>query len=205
MISTIVFLGDSITAAGRTQQKPLGEGYVSQLTEILNHDPLFRETKVINSGINGNTAADLLNRVEEDVVEHRPDILVIKIGINEAYNDFHSGNHLSELNRFEQYYATLLNSIKTSLPQCQIILLTPFYISDNPKDALSLRVAEYSQIVKFLGKHNNFRVLDTQIIFDKAVTQKPAGFWAEDGVHPVLEGHKLLAAEIYVRLKAWVI
>ncbi|NQV29953.1 MAG: hypothetical protein HQ508_03605 [Candidatus Marinimicrobia bacterium] len=205
MISTMLFFGDSITAAGRTLQQPLGQGYVSQLAEFLAHDPLFCEAKVINSGINGNTVGDLLSRVDQDVVQHYPDIILIKIGINEAHNDFMSGIQLSELKRFEQDYKSLLNHLRTRLPQCQIILLTPFYISDTQKDGLYSRVAEYIQIVKSLGKANNFHVLDTQTIFDKAVVEKPARLWAEDGVHPVSEGHKLMAAEIYKQLKTWVI
>ena len=200
MNSTIVFFGNSITAAGKTALNPLGEGYVFFVSTRLAQDPQYSGINIVNSGINGHTVGDLLNRYEQDVIPHNPDTIVVKIGVNDAYNDFMSGIQRTELIRFEQNYSTLLANIRAKLPESRILLLTPFYIAENKQDALYLRVADYIGIVKSLGMKNGLAVLDTQAIFDRAMIEMPAIVWAEDGVHPIVDGHKLLAKELYSKL-----
>ena len=71
---TVVFLGDSITAA-RTYGK-IVENYT------LLRFP-FRKVRFINSGWGGDTAAGGLKRLERDVFRHGATVLIVAYGVND--------------------------------------------------------------------------------------------------------------------------
>ena len=60
----IVFFGDSIT-----------EGY--------NVKEFYDEYRVVNSGISGNTTNDLINRIDSDLYDYNPSVVIIQIGTND--------------------------------------------------------------------------------------------------------------------------
>ena len=60
----IVFFGDSIT-----------EGY--------NVKEFYDEYRVVNSGISGNTPKDLINRIDSDLYDYNPSVVIIQIGTND--------------------------------------------------------------------------------------------------------------------------
>ncbi len=203
MNDKILFFGNSITECSRFDNPPLGNGFVAMTARKLQLDPQFGEVKVINSGIGGNQIDDLLSRYQSDVIEHQPNIVLIKIGINDAYNDFQTGSLPGRLAHFNDGYQRLLDVLKINLRECKFMLLTPYYISDTREDPFYLRMCEYGQIVMELGETHNFPVLDTQAIFDEAVKEKPALQWAHDQIHPASEGHALLAEGVYPFIKKY--
>ena len=71
---TVVFLGDSITAA-RTYGK-IVENYT-----LLRYPD--RKVRFVNSGWGGDTAAGGLKRFERDVLSHKPTVVVIAYGVND--------------------------------------------------------------------------------------------------------------------------
>src|SRR5262245_9272788 len=71
---TVVFLGDSITAA-RTYGK-IVENYT-----LLRFPG--RRVRFVNSGWGGDTAAGGLARLERDVFRHRATVLIVAYGIND--------------------------------------------------------------------------------------------------------------------------
>ncbi len=197
----IVFFGDSITAANRSPQQPLGDGYVSILEEMLSSQFNLNPVRVINSGINGNRVEDLLGRYESDVLGHKPDIVVVKIGINDACTEFISGTEDGQLNSYHAGLDKLIRVLKVGLPQAQFFLLTPYYISDTQTDALYDIMQKYCDVVKNMGAKYDLPVLDLQLVFDSAVKLKSALEWAKDQIHPVRQGHILIAEAAFIFLK----
>ncbi len=195
--ASIVFFGDSITAGSKTIESPLGNGFVSMLAAQLNSVSASDPISVVNSGINGNTVQNLLQRYRSDVIIHNPDTIVIKIGINDAYNDFFSDTSDSSIQHYETDYRRLIQSLRSELPECRILLLTPYYISDSKADLFYKRMAEYIGIVNHLGAEFKLSVFNVQEVFNAAILDKPARAWAADQIHPVSEGHQLMAQHIY--------
>ena len=68
----IVFFGDSLT------QGTMGADYVDKVAALL------RGHNFLNEGVNGDTSLHLYRRVEQDVIAHRPDGVLIMVGINDA-------------------------------------------------------------------------------------------------------------------------
>ncbi len=196
-MTSAVFFGDSITAGSRTLTKPLGEGFVSMVADKMAGNPLFLGFDPINAGVNGHTVHDLLRRVQADVIHYFPHLLIIKIGINDAYNDQCTGEECPGLKRYKTDYTHLIRHIQQELPACQMLLLSPYFISDTQQEVVYKRMALYGEVVQNLGKDFDLPVLDTQDIFNKAVKQKAAREWAADQIHPSKEGHALLADVVY--------
>ena len=71
--STIVCFGDSLTFGTGAHA---GEDYPSQLAELIGRE-------VVNAGVPGDTTADGLRRLEEDVLGHDPMIVLITLGGND--------------------------------------------------------------------------------------------------------------------------
>lgn len=69
----IVAFGDSLTVGVGA---PLGQDYVSQVSARL-------EMPILNRGVSGNTSAQALARLENDVLSIRPDTVILLIGGND--------------------------------------------------------------------------------------------------------------------------
>ena len=81
---TLLFIGDSITECARKERDvPLGVGYVRMVSDLLTIREPAKRIRVINRGIGGHTVEDLRSRWCDHVLAHRPDWLVVKIGIND--------------------------------------------------------------------------------------------------------------------------
>lgn len=72
--STIVFLGDSLTAGARLRDE---ETYPALLADRLSFE-------VVNAGRNGDTSADALARFDRDVAARSPTVVVVLIGGNDG-------------------------------------------------------------------------------------------------------------------------
>jgi len=73
---TVVFLGDSITSGHRL---PVEEAYPHRLREALG-------VEVVNAGISGDTTGGGLIRLETDVLAHAPRLVVVELGVNDAFS-----------------------------------------------------------------------------------------------------------------------
>src|SRR5215470_597811 len=71
---TVVFLGDSITAA-RTYGKVIEDYTLLRFPD--------RKVRFVNAGRGGDTAAGGLGRLEADVFPHRPTVLIVAYGVND--------------------------------------------------------------------------------------------------------------------------
>lgn len=79
----IVALGDSITAA-HTGDWPVAERWPARVEAGLGALFPNRKIRVINAGGGGNTAREGWARFEKDVAAHRPDVVLIEFGGNDA-------------------------------------------------------------------------------------------------------------------------
>jgi len=75
-VSRIVCFGDSLTRGYGASQ---GKDYPARLEEMTG-------IEVINSGVSGNTTADGLVRLEDDVLPFEPDVVLITLGGNDLKN-----------------------------------------------------------------------------------------------------------------------
>ena len=82
-MKTIVLQGDSITDANRNPQFPesSGNGYATMVKGWLGCE-YPGQYHCYNRGIAGNRIGDLYARIREDIINLKPDIVSILIGVN---------------------------------------------------------------------------------------------------------------------------
>ncbi len=92
---TVVAFGDSITA---------WKGWVSMLYGELG-------TEVINSGVGGDTTVHALNRIQKDVIDKNPDLVIVNFGMNDQAVNTSTGKNLTPIEKYEENYRTIIDKI----------------------------------------------------------------------------------------------
>ena len=126
----ILFQGDSITDAGRSKENlaDLGRGYPALVAASLGLDAPG-EHVFINRGISGNRVVDLYARIRADIINLRPDVMSILIGVNDVWHEFRPGNPNGVPDeKFYRIYSMLISEIREALPETRIMILEPFFL-----------------------------------------------------------------------------
>ena len=197
----ILFLGDSVTDAGRNRQEGglwhMGQGYPVMCAGELSHK-YPTKYEFINRGVSGNRITDLYARIKQDCWNLQPDILSILVGINDVGHEVNRGDGVED-NRFEAVYRMLLEDTLKRLPNLKIILMEPFCLAvpHRPDDWGAFRkgAEAKSRIVEKLAREFGCTFVPLQRHFDKACELAPAAYWIGDGVHPTPAGNWLIAEE----------
>ena len=192
---TIVFLGDSITQSASTP-----EGYVTLFERFCGVNGY--EVKAINAGISGHKSDDMLERLERDVLSHKPNWVSISCGVNDVWHSFmanHTGVPLPEYKK----------NITEMVERCQksgakVLLLTSTPIFENLDSPENKKLMDYNTFLRDLAKEKKLVLCDLFAAFSKVYRQKQGteNIMTTDGVHMQPKGYRLMAREIVHALGA---
>ncbi len=193
-MKTILFQGDSITACHRDGDD-LGQGYAMLAAKAL-EKKYPGQFKFINRGVSGDRITDLYERRQADILELKPDILSILVGVNDAGHEVWSGSGV-DVETYMDIYDKLLQEIRQAFPNTKIMLMEPFINEGSAtQDNIEFfegELAMRSEAVQLLcAKHDVF-FLPLQFDLYDLEEQHPAGYWTLDGVHPTLNFHEYIA------------
>lgn len=191
----VLFTGSSSTCSNRhiDANHPLGTlGYVSfAAARLMTH---FKSPRMqfFNRGVNGDRVRDLLARVDEDLIALKPTVVSILIGGNDTWRRYEN-NDPTSIESFEADYRTILTRIRDELG-ARVVLLGLYLLHVSPEKAqwredLNPRIDS----VRRLALEFNADYIPVDAIFAEACTRAPAKYWAEDGIHPNIAGHQLIA------------
>jgi lysophospholipase L1-like esterase len=201
--STLLFIGDSITDAGRDEtgeltpwspELGLGTGYVNLVNATLQEAMPAAGIRIINRGISGNTILDLDARWDVDVINFNPDWLSVMVGINDVWRQFDTPlrNETHVLpGVYEKTFDQLLTRTRPLLKG--LVLMTPYMVEPNKSEPMRARMDEYGAIVRKLAKKHDAVLIDTQAEFDRVTTHIHPMAIAWDRIHPAATGHMILA------------
>jgi lysophospholipase L1-like esterase len=188
---TLVFIGDSITDAGRFDDpEGRGRGYVRLIADALSRRG--QNATIVNTGIGGHRVRDLRARWSSDALEHRPDVLTIYVGINDTWRRYDADDPTSA-DDFERDYRDILRQARDAGVR-RLVLIQPFVTPvdeqqttwgedlDPKRDAISRLAAEFGADVVPLHE-----------IMAAASANLDAGALAWDGVHPTPAGDRVIA------------
>lgn len=197
---SLLFIGDSITDAGRTGQfPPFGQGYVNFLRALVMSRRPELTLKFVNHGIGGNTIRDLAERWERDVLAEQPDHLFVMIGINDVSRRFAAGEqaefHVPLAEFVENYERVLQTSVEAGIRR--IRLCGCFFIEPNREEPMRAMCDRYNAAVADLAKRQGLPFIDQQAVFDRLLQHQHPMTIAPDRVHPSPHGHTAMAEEIY--------
>ena len=148
---TVLFIGDSITDADRSQKayKPYGFGYVKFAANMLLAQYPDYNLNIINTGIAGNSIRDLKDRWKTDCIDHKPDILSILIGVNDVWRRFEQGN-LPRAVFADEYEATYRDLLSDTKEKCnsKFVICEPFMFCNDQSDPIFTQLRRYVGIVR---------------------------------------------------------
>ncbi|WP_265458123.1 SGNH/GDSL hydrolase family protein [Enterococcus sp. HY326] len=198
----IVFVGDSITDAGRdygaapAAWSSWGEGFVNLINAYTTGLHPEKELMIINQGISGNRITDLKERWAE-IMALQPDCLTIMIGVNDVWRQF-DGTFMQQeqvkLDKFEKIYEELI--LESLEKRIKLVLLSAFMVEANQEDPMKKMLMTYNQITEKLADKYGLSYVDLQVEMDRFTALQSSYVLSADRVHPSLAGHVIIA-------KAW--
>ncbi len=203
MEKCMLFQGDSITDAGRsyTDDMNAGYGYATMVKGAIGYaEPgVYR---FYNRGVSGNRVVDLYARIKRDIINLKPDVMSILIGVNDVWHEIDSGNGV-DAPKFERIYNMLIDEIKEALPDVKIIVLAPFVLpgtATRSTDAVpdkwerfTSEVALRAEASRRVAEQHGLAFVELQSLLDAACAKADPSYWLYDGVHPTAMGHALIA------------
>jgi lysophospholipase L1-like esterase len=195
--SRLLFLGDSITDMkwGRNERDRnhyLGHSYVYLIASRLGVDMPEAQLEFFNRGISGHKVSDLKARWQKDAIDMKPDLLSILIGVNDVSRG-------GTLEQWEADYRFILDASRKAKSDLPLVLLDPFVLRSGRlknEDAWKKwrgKVDKYVSIVAQLSEDYDAIHVKTQEVFDAATKAVSPEHWIWDGVHPLPQGHELIA------------
>ena len=187
----VIFFGDSITQAG---VKP--GGYITLMQEKIKQDggPSYQ---LIGAGIGGNKVYDLYLRFQEDVLDKKPDVVVIYIVVNDVWHK-QSSQTGTDPDKFLAFYTAMIKKLQAS--GIKVIVCTPAVIGERTDFSNSLDgdLNRYSQMIRDLASKYGCGLVDLRKAFleynmANNPGNKESGILTTDRVHLNLNGNQLLA------------
>lgn len=184
----LLFQGDSITDAGREPDDyhNLGNGYPKFAAKYLAEKYPDIEFEFINLGICGNQTKDLVERLDSDFIEIKPDIVSILIGINDVMHYACGKKWLSD-ELFEERYRTVLTAIKQKT-NAKIMMIEPFLIPVEDKEFFREDLYKKIEIVRKLAREFSDVYMPTDGLLCSAFIGDDFLSFSRDGVHPTEKG-----------------
>ena len=196
----ILFQGDSITDAGRdwNNDAQLGRGYAHLVASSLGYAEPNQHT-FVNKGISGNRIVDLYARIKRDIINYKPDVMSILIGVNDVWHEIGDSPNGVDADKFFKIYSMLIEEIKEALPSIKIMILEPFVLEACATEAnwefFKTETAKRAQMARKIAEKYNLPFIELQKGFDDLAKKAPNSYWLGDGVHPTEAGHEYIKGE----------
>lgn len=214
--TTVMFTGDSITDSRRLESEDgLGSGYPLRVAGEWGFRHPDRPVTWLNSAIAGHKVMDLEARWQADVLDARPDVVSILVGVNDmGWHTIDPDGHVIPAEDFAAGYARLLAPLAEA--GTELILIEPFLLpisgsieAGHGHTQVDVEVRKEwradldpkIQAVRELAREYGAHLLAADGMFAELAAVTGPEYWAEDGVHPTPAGHAALAAA-WLRLVA---
>ena len=175
----ILILGDSISAG---YGLPMGTSWVNLLQENLKKDQ--SKYSIVNSSISGETSAGGKARISSLIQQHKPSIVIVELGANDALRGF----------PLATTYQNLHEIIQISKNNGAKVLILGMKIPTNYGPEYT---AQFSKMYVDLGK--NTQSFLVPFFFEGIATKRE--YFQEDGIHPNQNAQAILLKNVLPTLK----
>lgn len=172
---TILFLGDSLTEGYGLEE---GESFPDMLSDRYAAEGR-KNLKIINGGISGSTSASALTRLQW-YIRAQPDLLVLSLGANDGLRGL----------SVDALKANLIKTIEFAQSMDVKVVLTGMLIPPNYGPDYS---SAFAQVFPDLAAQYQLTFLPFLLAGVAGITELNQG----DGIHPNLEGTKIVADTLY--------
>ena len=180
-IKTILFFGNSLTAGYGLDDPSLA--FASLIQQKI--DSLHLPYKAVNAGVSGETSAGGNSRIEW-VLRQPVDVFVLELGANDGLR----GIPVSETRKNLQ---SIIDKVKEKYPAVKLVLAG----MQVPPNMGQKYAADFRALYPELAKKNEMILIPFLL---KGVGGE-ASLNQQDGIHPNVEGHKIIAGNVWHELK----
>lgn len=177
----IVFFGNSLSAAYGLDNKK--DGFVGLIRSRI--DSLSLDYEVVNAGLSGETTGGGVNRVDW-VISDPVDIFVLELGGNDALRGL-------EPEVAEQNLQKIIDKVKVKYPEAKIVLAG----MQAPQNLGNEYTDRFAKIYPNLAEKNDAALIPFLLEEVGGVASRNL----PDGIHPNLEGHQIVAKNVWETLK----
>ncbi|MGV9926892.1 SGNH/GDSL hydrolase family protein [Nocardia rhamnosiphila] len=125
-----------VVAAGASMTRgTLGADWVGALRESAE----FGGHRIVNAGVNGNTSADLRDRLDTDVLACRPDAVIVLVGTNDVRGDI-------GLDTYRDNLTAIVDRIAAA-GTARVALMSLPPLGEDPGDEINRRLAGYNRVI----------------------------------------------------------
>ena len=202
----ILFQGDSITDAGRARDNDVnvGVGYPLLIKASLGFEEPGKY-EFFNRGISGNRVVDVYARIKNDIINLKPDVMSILIGVNDVWHEIANQNGVCA-DKYFKIYDMLIDEVNSVLPDIKIMIMEPFVLkgpsTEENWEAFDAEVKKRAAMAKKIAEKYNLPFISLQDGFDKLSKNIEESYWLADGVHPTAMGHEYIKNEWIKAFKA---
>jgi acyl-CoA thioesterase-1 len=171
----ILFYGDSLTAGYGLSTD---EAFPAIVEKKLNQKG--KATKAVNAGLSGETSAGGLTRLDW-VLKQPIDVFVLELGANDGLRGL-------PLDQTQKNLQAIIDKVKTKYPKAKIVIAGMMVPPNMGPDY----TASFRKIFPDLAKKNKATLIPF-LLQDVAGDEK---LNIADGIHPNVEGHKIVADNV---------
>lgn len=177
--ANILFLGDSLTEGLGVSK----EEAFPKLVENMIQTELKKDITIINGGVSGSTTSDALSRLKW-YLKKNPYIVFIALGANDGLRGL-------DLNKSKENLEEIIQYAQKSNAK---VLLAGMLIPPNYGEDYSKRFKEMYEDIK-----NKYNLKSMPFLLDEVAGKKELN--QRDGIHPNVEGHKIIAKNVFTFIK----
>lgn len=178
---TVLFFGDSLTAGYGLEDPEAAFPYlIEQKIDSLN-----LPYKVVSAGLSGETSAGGKNRIDW-LLKQQMDVFVLELGANDGLRGL-------DVKETEKNLQSIIDQVHAKFPETKLVItgmMVPPSMGAKYADA-------FREIFPRLAKKNNAAFIPFLLEGVGGVPELNQG----DGIHPTVEGHKILANNVWTVLK----
>jgi lysophospholipase L1-like esterase len=178
----IAALGDSLTYGWMVRK-----GYLNFLEEMLLEKYPASDFRILNRGIPGDTSRGGLGRLERQVIDHKPDLVMLQFGLNDALAGFTP-------QAFYYTMKSLVDDIRGRIP-AEILLMTSVKPLDGELEAMA---APYYEMIENLAGAEALPAALVHRYWEKEIAGgvNHMDLVQEDMAHPTVQGYWLMARSV---------
>lgn len=199
-VKTMVTLGDSITQMGGAPG-----GYVWRLQRYL--DTLYPNSiRIVNAGISGHKSTDMSERFKRDVLDQKPDLVTISVGVNDVWHGFNANHPEGDGPNgvdIETYRQKVTGMVEAALAQgSRVVILSTTVIHEDLNNKENAKARDYNRTLQEIASAHGCKFINLFAVFEKAIRayRAEAGTAVDllttDGVHMNDAGNQLMAHTI---------
>lgn len=184
----VLAFGDSLTAF---------TGWVSMLSGEIG-------TEVINAGVGGDKTTEALARMQKDVLDKEPDVVLIMFGMNDQSMQIASNTPLISVRAYERNYRKIIEAVQNI--GAEPVLMTfsnvctdsGYYVKGQyGLDYGTDNIQKYFEVIRKLAEEYGINLIDINAKIAEEGIKGSVICAPGDGIHLSAEGHK-----IYTRIIA---